>query len=71
MNQITPREQRKARKLWREESKNRRRRLALQNISNAPVTNPSSENEFPPQPPQIEIDRRAQVAQFVLGGQEI
>ncbi|CAG9569822.1 unnamed protein product [Danaus chrysippus] len=32
VNQMTPREQRKARKIWRERAKQRRRRLALQHI---------------------------------------
>ncbi|KAL3286807.1 hypothetical protein HHI36_001300 [Cryptolaemus montrouzieri] len=59
--QMTPREQRKARKIWREKAKIRRRRLALQDISNAFVTPPCSDNEGPP-PPQ-NINRRAQAAQ--------
>lgn len=62
VNQMTPREQRKARKVWREKAKNRRHRLALQDISNAPETPPCSDNEDPPQPPQ-NINRRAQAAQ--------
>ena len=47
VNQMTPREKRKARKLWKEKAKQRRRRLALQDISNVPVTPPSSDNEVP------------------------
>lgn len=39
-----------------------RRRLALQDISNAPETPPCSDNEDPP-PPQNIINRRAQAAQ--------
>ncbi|KAK9871769.1 hypothetical protein WA026_014224 [Henosepilachna vigintioctopunctata] len=58
---MTPREQRKARKIWREKAKIRRRRLALQDISNALVTPPCSDNEGPP-PPQ-NINRRTQAAQ--------
>ncbi|CAH2083752.1 unnamed protein product [Euphydryas editha] len=45
VNQMTPTEKRKARKIWREKAKLRRRRLALQNIRNAPATQPSS--DFP------------------------
>lgn len=60
---MTPREQRKARKIWREKTKIQRRRLALQDISNAFVTQPCSDNEGPP-PPQ-NINRRAQAAQQV------
>ena len=61
VKQMTPREQRKARKVWREKAKIRRRRLALQDITNAPETPPCSVNEDPP-PPQ-NINRRAQAAQ--------
>lgn len=62
VKQMTPREQRKARKVWREKAKIRRRRLALQNISNAPETPPCSDNEDPP-PPQ-NINRQVQAAQL-------
>lgn len=48
VNQMTLRGQWEATKLWREKAKYRRSRLALQDISNAPVTPPRSENEFPP-----------------------
>ena len=61
VKQMTPREQRKARKVWREKAKIRRRRLALQDITNAPEIPPCSVNEDPP-PPQ-NINRRAQAAQ--------
>ncbi|CAB3235016.1 unnamed protein product [Arctia plantaginis] len=61
VQQMTPREQRKLRKVWREKAKIRRRRLALQDISNAPETPPCSDSEDPP-PPQ-NINRRAQAAQ--------
>ncbi|CAB3228673.1 unnamed protein product [Arctia plantaginis] len=61
VQQMTPREQRKVRKVWREKAKIRRRRLALQDISNAPETPPCSDSEYPP-PPQ-NINRRAQAAQ--------
>lgn len=47
VNQMTPRDQRKTRKLWRK-IHYRRRRLAPQDISNAPGNPPSLENEFPP-----------------------
>ncbi|CAH0717729.1 unnamed protein product, partial [Brenthis ino] len=55
VNQMTPREQRKARKIWREKAKQRRRRLALQHIENAPATIPTSDNE--------NINQRAQAGQ--------
>lgn len=61
VQQMSPREQRKVRKIWREKAKIRRRRLALQDISNAPETPPCSDNEDPP-PPQ-HINRRAQASQ--------
>ncbi|KAK9878718.1 hypothetical protein WA026_023511 [Henosepilachna vigintioctopunctata] len=61
VKQMTPRVQRKARKIWREEAKIRRRRLALQDISNAFVTPPCSDKEGP-LPPQ-NINRRTQAAQ--------
>ncbi|VVC87035.1 unnamed protein product [Leptidea sinapis] len=61
VEQMTPRQQRKARKVWREEAKIRRHRLKLQYISNASVTQPCSDNKDPP-PPQ-NINRRAYAAQ--------
>lgn len=61
VKQMTPREHRKARKVWREKAKNRRRRLALQDISNAPETPTGLDNEDPP-PPQ-NMNMRAQAAQ--------
>ncbi|CAG9560048.1 unnamed protein product [Danaus chrysippus] len=57
VNQMTPREQRKARKIWREKAKRRRRRLALQHIGNAPATLPTSDDEVPP---NENINQRAQ-----------
>lgn len=60
VNQMTPREQRKARKIWREKAKQRRRRLALQHIGNAPATIPTSDNEVPP---NENINQRAQAGQ--------
>lgn len=64
VKQMTPREQRKARKIWRDKAKIRRRRLALQNISNAPITPPCSDNEGPqPPPPPQNVNRRAQAAE--------
>lgn len=44
---MTPREQRKTRKIWKEKSRKRRAHLALQDISNAPITPPNSDNEAP------------------------
>lgn len=38
VDQMTPREQRKARKVWKKKARKRRQRLALQNITNVPVT---------------------------------
>ncbi|KAL4703592.1 hypothetical protein ACJJTC_003331 [Scirpophaga incertulas] len=46
INQMTSREQRKARKLWRE--KQRRRRLILQNIRIIPAILPNSDSEVSP-----------------------
>ncbi|KAK0170557.1 hypothetical protein PV328_008394 [Microctonus aethiopoides] len=38
VDQMTPREQRKARKMWKKKARERRQRLALQNVTNVPVT---------------------------------
>lgn len=38
VDQMTPREQRKARKIWKKKARERRQRLALQNVTNLSVT---------------------------------
>lgn len=60
INQMTPREKRKARKIWRKKAKQGRQRLALQNIRNAPATLPSFDNEVPP---NKNVNQRAQAGQ--------
>lgn len=37
VDQMTPREQRKARKIWKKKARKREKRLALQNVTNIPV----------------------------------
>ncbi|GBP39351.1 Septin-1 [Eumeta japonica] len=43
VDQMTPREQRKARKIWKKKAKERRQRLALQNVTNIPAVPSTSD----------------------------
>ncbi|CAH0558867.1 unnamed protein product [Brassicogethes aeneus] len=59
VDQMTPREQRKARKLWKKKARERRKRIALQNV---PVT-PSTSNDDVEMPPG-NVNRRAIAAKI-------
>lgn len=62
VDKMTPREQRKARKMWKEKSRERRRRLAITAVSNVPMKPPSSGNEAQRPATQRSSDRRLQEA---------
>lgn len=49
VNQMTPREQRKARKIWKKKARERRQRLALQNVTNVRVAPSISDDDQIPQ----------------------
>lgn len=61
---MTRRDQRKASKIWRENAVKQRRRLALQSISQAPPTPPSSGNEAPRNPDRrvISVKKKSDLA---------
>lgn len=56
IDQMSPREQRKARKIWKKEARERRQRLALQNVTNVPVK--PSISDVDDQMPQRNFHRR-------------
>ncbi|KAF5276899.1 hypothetical protein FQA39_LY06450 [Lamprigera yunnana] len=55
INDMTKREQRAVRKIWREKTKKHRDRVKLQSTRNYPVTPPASNNEDQPPLPQNNI----------------
>lgn len=46
IDQMTPREQRKARKIWKKKARERRQRLASQNVANFPVDDQIPKRNF-------------------------